>query len=97
MKMFLINIMKFGKKFSNIIKKEFNSELIYYKKYLKAKKIDPKEKVHCACAQLILTYTYANDDSDDSDHSDEEITDSKIRMKKIKCINLLKKYQEKKW
>ena len=30
--------MKFGKKVRNIIKKEFKSELIYNKKYLKAEK-----------------------------------------------------------
>ena len=42
MKMFLVNIRKFGGKNSNAIKIEFNSELVYNKKYLKAKNTTQK-------------------------------------------------------
>ena len=46
--------MKFGKKVSNIIKKEFNSELLYHKKYLKSKKKITQEKISlCLCASNI--------------------------------------------
>ena len=41
-------------KVSNIIKKEFNSELVYKENIKKLKKIKTKERFHCACAQVIL-------------------------------------------
>ena len=53
MKKSLINIIKFRKKVSNIIKK-FNRKLTYYKKYLELKKINAKEGFHCICKQVIL-------------------------------------------
>ena len=37
---------KIWEKVSNIIKKEFNSELVYNKRYLKAKKNKTKERFH---------------------------------------------------
>ena len=42
MKMFLVNIRKFGEKNSNVIKIEFNIELVYNKKHLKAKNTTQK-------------------------------------------------------
>ena len=46
--------MKFGKKVRNIIKKEFKSELIYSKKYLKAEKKSYKEKINTKeCSKCI--------------------------------------------
>ena len=39
---------------SNTIKKEFNSEIIHSKKYLKMKKNQPKEGFHCIYTSVIL-------------------------------------------
>ena len=122
--------MTIWEKVSNIIEKEFNSELVYNKKYLKAKKINTKERFHWVYAQVILIDSvyrkdenyypkvflekynlitteekmsifndnvkiYSNDSdeeySDDSGDSDEEKSDRKIRMTKIRCINLFNK------
>ena len=42
-------------KVSNTNKKEFSSELVYNKKYLKVgQKINTKEGFQCICAQVIL-------------------------------------------
>ena len=47
--------MKITEKGSNMIKNKFNSELIYYKKYLKAaKKFNTKESFQCFCILVIL-------------------------------------------
>ena len=63
--------MKFGKKFSNIVKKEFDSKPVYDEKYLKTrlkfynekintnfhnKKI-PKEGSQCICLSAILIHS----------------------------------------
>ena len=54
MEIFLINIIKFGKKLA-ILSKRINRELIYNKKYLKAeKKINTKEGFHRICKRVIL-------------------------------------------
>ena len=45
---------KTWEKVSNIIKKEFNSELVYNKRYLKAKKNKTKERFHWGCGRVIL-------------------------------------------
>ena len=46
--------MKFEKKISNIMKKKFNSELIYSKKYLKAEKnLITKKSAQKECSQYI--------------------------------------------
>ena len=52
MKTFKKYIMKFGRKVRDIIKKEFNSELVHNEKYLK---INAKEGSQCFCTPVILT------------------------------------------
>ena len=55
MKKFLINIWQFRKKVSNIIKTQFNSKLIYNKKYLKAeRRFNTKESFQSFYIPVIL-------------------------------------------
>ena len=52
---FLINIWQFGKKVSDVIKTNFNSELIYNKFCLKAeKRFNTKESFQCLYTPVIL-------------------------------------------